>query len=236
MGGAVPERHAQFYAACVVLAFEYLQARHYVYRDLKPENLLVDTDGYVKVADFGFAKRLLPGEKTYTLCGTPEYMAPELFRQSGHGKGVDWWALGVLVYEMVVGAPPFYSPDGDGAEQMQRTLKAKYSFPSGLSAPCKDLVRRLLHVNQTRRLGCLRDGAADVVKHQWFERVDWTAVAERRAQAPWKPRSRRRTTRGVSTATTSTSNTRAPRTTRGRLEETTSSRVSESEMPTRGDA
>ena len=187
VGGAVPERHAQFYAACVVLAFEYLQARHYVYRDLKPENLLVDTDGYVKVADFGFAKRLLPGEKTYTLCGTPEYMAPELFRQSGHGKGVDWWALGVLVYEMVVGAPPFYSPDGDGAEQMQRTLKAKYSFPSGLSAPCKDLVRRLLHVNQTRRLGCLRDGAADVVKHQWFERVDWTAVAERRAQAPWKP-------------------------------------------------
>ena len=187
VGGAVPERHAQFYAACVVLAFEYLQARHYVYRDLKPENLLVDTDGYVKVADFGFAKRLLPGEKTYTLCGTPEYMAPELFRQSGHGKGVDWWALGVLVYEMVVGAPPFYSPDGDGAEQMQRTLKAKYSFPSGLSAPCKDLVRRLLHVNQTRRLGCLRDGAADVVKHLWFERVDWTAIAERRAQAPWKP-------------------------------------------------
>ena len=187
VGGAVPERHAQFYAACVVLAFEYLQARHYVYRDLKPENLLVDTDGYVKVADFGFAKRLLPGEKTYTRCGTPESMAPELFRQSGHGKGVDWWALGVLVYEMVVGAPPFYSPDGDGAEQMQRTLKAKYSFPSGLSAPCKDLVRRLLHVNQTRRLGCLRDGAADVVKHQWFERVDWTAVAERRAQAPWKP-------------------------------------------------
>lgn len=187
VGGAVPERHAQFYAACVVLAFEYLQARHYVYRDLKPENLLVDTDGYVKVADFGFAKRLLPGEKTYTLCGTPEYMAPELFRQSGHGKGVDWWALGVLVYEMVVGAPPFYSPDGDGAEQMQRILKAKYSFPSGLSAPCKDLVRRLLHVNPTRRLGCLRDGAADVAKHQWFERVEWAAVAERRAQAPWKP-------------------------------------------------
>jgi serine/threonine protein kinase len=72
------------------------------------------TEGYVKVADFGFAKRLSPGEKSYTLCGTPEYMAPELFRQSGHNKGVDWWALGVLIYEMVVGTPPFYSPNVGG--------------------------------------------------------------------------------------------------------------------------
>ena len=93
--------------------------------------LLVDETGYVKIADFGFAKRLMPGERAFTLCGTPEYMAPELFRQTGHDKGVDWWALGVLAYEMVLGSPPFYAPDGDGASQMRRVLSGKYAFPKG---------------------------------------------------------------------------------------------------------
>ena len=131
VGGTISERDAAFYAACVALGLEYMQRKHYVYRDLKPENLLVDERGYVKIADFGFAKRLMPGERAYTLCGTPEYMAPELFKQTGHDKGVDWWALGVLAYEMVLGSPPFYAPDGDGASQMRRVLSGKYAFPKG---------------------------------------------------------------------------------------------------------
>ena len=209
VGGRVSERDASFYFACVVCAFEYMQGRHLVYRDLKPENVLIDHLGYAKIADFGFVKRVLPGERTYTLCGTPEYMAPELFKQSGHGRGVDWWALGVLAYEMVCGAPPFYDPDGDGAKQMRRVLKGAYDFPPGLSDAFRDVVRRLLHPDETRRLGCGRRGVEDVRDHAWVRGsrgsrtgggnevrtledggggVDWDAVRARRARAPWTPR------------------------------------------------
>jgi serine/threonine protein kinase len=164
VGGAVTEKDAAFYAACVVLGLQYMQRKHYVYRDLKPENLLVDESGYVKIADFGFAKRLPPGERAFTLCGTPEYMAPELFKQTGHDKGVDWWALGVLAYEMVLGSPPFYSPNGDGASQMRRVLSGKYAFPKGAqrtSAAFEDFVketpepelREAARVPQRRRRG-----------------------------------------------------------------------------------
>ena len=191
VGGAVTEKDAAFYAACVVLGLQYMQRKHYVYRDLKPENLLVDESGYVKIADFGFAKRLPPGERAFTLCGTPEYMAPELFKQTGHDKGVDWWALGVLAYEMVLGSPPFYSPNGDGASQMRRVLSGKYAFPKGAqrtSAAFEDFVKKLLNPNSAKRLGCLRDGAADVKRHTWLTtNVDWRAVADGTAAAPWVP-------------------------------------------------
>jgi len=191
VGGTISERDAAFYAACVALGLEYMQRKHYVYRDLKPENLLVDERGYVKIADFGFAKRLMPGERAYTLCGTPEYMAPELFKQTGHDKGVDWWALGVLAYEMVLGSPPFYAPGGDGASQMRRVLSGKYAFPKGAhrtSAAFEDFVRKLLNPNSTKRLGCLRDGAADVKRHPWLaENADFRGVADGVAPAPWTP-------------------------------------------------
>ena len=196
VGGAISEKDAAFYAACVTLGLQYMQRKHYVYRDLKPENLLVDETGYVKIADFGFAKKLLPGERAFTLCGTPEYMAPELFRQTGHDKGVDWWALGVLAYEMVLGSPPFYSPDGDGAAQMRRVLSGKYSFPRGefrVSAAFEDFVNKLLHPNSAKRLGCLRDGAADVKRHAWLAaNADWRGIGDGSAAAPWTPALRRR--------------------------------------------
>ena len=196
VGGAISERDAAFYAACVTLGLQYMQRKHYVYRDLKPENLLVDETGYVKIADFGFAKKLPPGERAFTLCGTPEYMAPELFRQTGHDKGVDWWALGVLAYEMVLGSPPFYSRDGDGAAQMRRVLRGEYSFPRGaarVSAAFEDFVNRLLNPNCAKRLGCLRDGAADVKRHAWLaQNADWRGIADGTAAAPWVPPLRKR--------------------------------------------
>jgi len=126
------EPHARFYAACVVEAFSFLHARYYLYRDLKPENLLLCANGYIKVADFSFVKRLRGG-KTHTLCGTPAYLAPEQIQRQGHDRAVDWWALGVLLYELLAGISPFYHDDD--MMMYKRIVDCKCVRPHPASAP-----------------------------------------------------------------------------------------------------
>ena len=113
--GQLTEAAARFYACEIVLAFEYLHSINVLYRDLKPENLLLTAKGHLKITDFGFAK--VVHDRTYSLCGTPEYLAPEIIQSAGHGKGVDWWALGILLFEMLVGFPPFYADTPNGIYQ-----------------------------------------------------------------------------------------------------------------------
>ena len=108
--GTFPVPQTKFYIAHIITIFEYLHSKNIVYRDLKPENILINKNGYLKLTDFGFAKQL-ENEKTYTLCGTPEYLAPEIILNKGHGKAVDWWTLGILLYEMLVGIDPFSDDD-----------------------------------------------------------------------------------------------------------------------------
>lgn len=175
---------AKFYAAQIVTVFEYLHNQDFIYRDLKPENLLLDVEGYVKITDFGFAKRV--AFKTYTLCGTPEYIAPEVLLNKGHGKGVDWWTLGILIFEMLGGQPPFVDDDPMGI--YQQILAGKVNFPRFFERNAKNLIKKLLTADLTKRFGCLKNGAEDIRKHKWFAGLDYDALLARKPTAPIIPR------------------------------------------------
>ena len=175
---------AVFYAGQVCLMFEYLHSKSIVYRDLKPENLLIDSQGYLKLTDFGFAK-VIEG-RTYTLCGTPEYLAPEILLQKGHGKPVDWWCLGILIYEMLVGIDPF--SDEEPMAVYQNILKGKIKFPSNFSSDAKSLVKHLLVADLGKRYGNLKGGVNDIKEHRWFNAFDWKKLIDRQLKPPFVPK------------------------------------------------
>jgi len=181
--GRFSDDHARYYAAEIVLAFGYMHSMSIVYRDLKPENLLITTTGHMKITDFGFAKQV--EERTWTLCGTPEYLAPEIIQSKGHDKAVDWWALGILCFEMLAGYPPFYDENPFGI--YQKILAGKIEFPRQFDSKAKDLIKKLLSNDRTKRLGCLRNGVEDIKKSKWFGKTDWEAVYNLTLPAPFLP-------------------------------------------------
>lgn len=182
--GKLSEVATRFYAAIVVYAFSTLHAKKIAYRDLKPENLVMDSTGYVKLVDFGLAKQLLSG-KTWTLCGTPDYLAPEIILNEGHDLAVDYWALGVLIFEMVVGAPPFYADDP--MEVYEKILSGTPNMPTYFTRNLSDLIKKLLRSQQGKRLGNTRGGTAAVVKHKWFSSFDWANIETGEMASPYVP-------------------------------------------------
>uniref|UniRef100_A0A158R5L2 Protein kinase domain-containing protein n=1 Tax=Syphacia muris TaxID=451379 RepID=A0A158R5L2_9BILA len=174
---------SRFYAAEIVSALHYLHSKNIVYRDLKLENLMLDKDGHVKITDFGFAKEVV--NRTWTMCGTPEYLAPEIVTHEGHDKAVDWWSLGILIYEMIVGVPPFQGRALN--DVFEKILEGKLKFPRHFDCNAKDLVKKLLQSDPSKRLGNLKNGAVDVMNHEWFAEIDWDEVAEMKLTPPVIP-------------------------------------------------
>lgn len=184
--GKFEETASKFYGAQVVLALEYLHALDLVYRDLKPENILIDRTGYIKLTDFGFCK-LLRG-RTWTLCGTPEYLAPEIILSKGYGTSVDWWSMGVLLFEMSAGHPPFFA--SDPMRIYEKIVAGKYRCPGHFSTELKDLVALHLQVDITRRIGNLKDAVLDIKNHKWYSDVDWDDLLNSRMHPPFVPKIR----------------------------------------------
>lgn len=184
--GSLENEDAQFYSSEITLALEYLHGLKVVYRDLKPENLLIDCEGHIKMTDFGFAK--IVEDRTWTLCGTPEYLAPEIIQSKGHRHSVDWWALGILIFEMLAGYPPFFDESPFGI--YQKILSGRLEFPEHLERRAVDFISRLLNVDAARRLGTsasLLKGAEDVRRHRFYKGVDWGALVSRRTKPPYIP-------------------------------------------------
>ncbi|QPC73691.1 hypothetical protein HYE68_004443 [Fusarium pseudograminearum] len=182
--GRFPNPVAKFYAAEVTLALEYLHSKNIIYRDLKPENLLLDRHGHLKITDFGFAKRV--PDKTWTLCGTPDYLAPEVVSNKGYNKSVDWWSLGILIYEMLCGYTPFWD-SGSPMKIYENILKGKVKYPAYVNADAQNLLERLITADLTKRLGNLYGGPADVKNHPWFAEVTWDRLARKDIDAPYTP-------------------------------------------------
>jgi serine/threonine protein kinase len=169
----------RFFSSQVVMLLEYLHLQDVVFRDLKPENLLIDWRGYLKLTDFSFAKEI-PDQKTYTFCGTPCYMSPEIILQEGHGKAADWWALGILIYEMITGHPPF--DKRDSVELYDDILTTAPNFDDRFSETAQNLVQMLLEKDPDRRLGS--KGAQEVKDHPFFDEIDWDSIYTRRTKSP----------------------------------------------------
>uniref|UniRef100_A0A8C5MNV8 cGMP-dependent protein kinase n=1 Tax=Leptobrachium leishanense TaxID=445787 RepID=A0A8C5MNV8_9ANUR len=185
--GSFDESTAKFCVGCVTEAFEYLHRIGVMYRDLKPENLLLDSEGYVKLVDFGFAKKIFPGQKTWTFCGTPEYVAPEVILNKGHSFSVDFWSLGILLYELLTGSPPFTGPDQMMIYNLILQGIEKIEFHKRISRRPEELIRRLCRQNPTERLGNMKNGIAGIKKHRWFNGFDWEGLCSRTHSSPLKP-------------------------------------------------
>ncbi|VDK36597.1 unnamed protein product [Taenia asiatica] len=187
--GNFDDNITRFIVASVLEAFTYLHTNHIIYRDLKPENLLLDGRGYIKLCDFGFAKKISPGKKTWTFCGTPEYVAPEIILNKGHDHSADYWSLGILMFELLTGSPPFTGMDPMKIYSIiLRGIDAIMFPPFQINRTATALIHRLCAQNPVERLGYGRGGIVDIKQHKYFQGFDWIGLCRGTLQAPILPK------------------------------------------------
>lgn len=181
--GHFPLDVVRFYAAEILLVLQHLHSNHVVFRDLKPENLVFDQNGHITFIDFGFAKQI--ETHAYTLCGTPDYIPPEIIRGEGSTFASDWWSFGVIIYEFLVGETPFY--DENENTMYLKICRGKVHYPSYIDPITKSLLSGLLQVDRFKRLGGTTIDAEEIKEHQWFRGVNWDKVHDHKYQCPLIP-------------------------------------------------
>uniref|UniRef100_A0A3B5LX12 Protein kinase N3 n=1 Tax=Xiphophorus couchianus TaxID=32473 RepID=A0A3B5LX12_9TELE len=180
------EAQTRFYSACVLLGLEFLHLNKIIYRDLKLDNILMDAEGFVKITDFGLCKEGMGhGDQTSTFCGTPEFLAPEVLTDDTYTRAVDWWGMGVLIYEMLVGESPF--PGEDEEEVFDSIVNDDVQYPASLPADAVSIMQKLLKKNPLKRLGAGERDANEVKGEKFFETIDWEALMARKLTPPFAP-------------------------------------------------
>jgi protein-serine/threonine kinase len=184
--GRFSEGRARFYTCELLLAIQYMHSLNIIYRDLKPENVLLDAEGHAKLTDFGLSKEGIEDNfSAKSMCGTPEYLAPEILDKKGHGKAVDWYSLGALTYEMLTGLPPYYTRDRE--KLFDRIRRAELSYPTYVTPVAQDLLKRMLLRNPEQRLGGMKGGGEDIKVHGFFSTIDWAMVYKKAIPCPFVP-------------------------------------------------
>lgn len=185
-----PESRAKFYAAQIIHAIGYLHNQNIIYRDIKPENILMGEDGYLFLADFGLAKEMSTTDMATSFCGTPEYLAPEIVKNVGHNHAVDWWSIGILIYEMIVGFPPFYHKNQNTMYELIEKFPVRFPDPDKhkivMSEEAKDLITKLLTKDPKERIGT-EGGMDEIIGHDWFKDINFEELLKKEIDAPFLP-------------------------------------------------
>ena len=180
----------KFYLVEIILAIDFLHKNNMIYRDLKPENILIDSKGHIKLTDFGLSKIVTNiEEKSFTICGTLQYIAPEIISGEGYNESVDWWSLGIIMYEMLTGKLPFkFNFDSQEEQNDLNIYDKKIKYPSWIEENAKDLINKLLNKNPEKRIGSGKEGAENIKKHPFFSDIDWNKALNKELRPPFIPK------------------------------------------------